>query len=607
MFRAWPAVGLLLLIALAIPPELRPRAPENAAKIRVRSASTHAGMWQDWSDDVFERARESRKLVLLDLGAVWCHWCHVMEETTYRDAEVHRLLGAHYVTIRVDQDARPDLSNRYEDYGWPATILFDSNGRELAKLSGYIPPERMREILKAFADDPTPGPSARALEPQVPAEAPGKPALSAERRAEFEAANARHYDSEHGGWGRVHKWLFAPGVEYALRRAQAGDAEQAERARTTLDLNLQLIDPVWGGVYQYSHGGVWTNPHFEKIMRMQADNMRLYARAYALWREPRHLQAARDIRRFLTDHLRSPDGAFYASMDADLVQGRHAEAYFALDDAGRRKQGLPRVDTHLYSRENGSAIEALCELYAVSGDTADLDLAYAAVEWIRQHRLLEGGGYAHGERDPAGPYLGDTLAMGQAYLSLFRVTRDTIWLNDADLASGFIDRTFSPEQEAGGYATARGRGPLPALPNREENLDLARFALRLFRVTGQERHRLQAERALKYLARPEVHEGRSKAGVLLAFDEFEREPLHVTVVGMPDDFRTRALIAAAVALPGTDNRIEHVEPGARSASGIKFPKLDAPAAFLCAGKRCSLPLTDPDALRAAALRPAQAP
>src|SRR5687767_4206625 len=104
--------------------------------------------WQDWSGAVFERARAERRLVLLDLGAVWCHWCHVMEETTYRDPEVVALLRDHFVAVKVDQDARPDLSNRYEDYGWPATIVFDAEGRELVKFRGYIPPERMRSLLR---------------------------------------------------------------------------------------------------------------------------------------------------------------------------------------------------------------------------------------------------------------------------------------------------------------------------------------------------------------------------------------------------------------------------------------------------------------------------
>src|SRR6185295_14070344 len=86
--------------------------------------SPRAIRWEPWSEEVFARARREKRLVLLDLEAVWCHWCHVMEETTYRDPEVVRLVEERCIAVKVDQDSRPDLSNRYEDYGWPATILF---------------------------------------------------------------------------------------------------------------------------------------------------------------------------------------------------------------------------------------------------------------------------------------------------------------------------------------------------------------------------------------------------------------------------------------------------------------------------------------------------
>src|SRR5580692_5117674 len=92
----------------------------------LASAAAPAGAadaiaWQPWSDAAFAQARREHRFVLMDLEAVWCHWCHVMDETTYRDPKVIALMGARYVAVRVDQDSRPDLANRYEDYGWPAT------------------------------------------------------------------------------------------------------------------------------------------------------------------------------------------------------------------------------------------------------------------------------------------------------------------------------------------------------------------------------------------------------------------------------------------------------------------------------------------------------
>ena len=115
-------------------------------------------------------------------------------------------------------------------------------------------------------------------------------------------------------------------------------------------------------------------------------------------------------------------GVFFVSQDADLHDGQENEAYFKLQDAGRRAQGIPRVDTHVYARENGWMIAALCDYYAASGDGSALTQAQRAAAWITVHRSLPGGGFRHDDVDTAGPYLGDTLAMGQAFLALYNVT-----------------------------------------------------------------------------------------------------------------------------------------------------------------------------------------
>src|SRR5580698_7907621 len=147
--------------------------------------------WQPWSDKVFERAAAEHKFVLLDLGAGWCHWCHVMDQLTYSDPDVIKLLRGKYIAVRVDQDARPDLANRYEDYGWPATIVFNAERGEIVKRRGYIPPKPMAALLQAIIDDPTPGPS---VEPEPVITAAADSAPSNEQRATMRAAFLGAYE-----------------------------------------------------------------------------------------------------------------------------------------------------------------------------------------------------------------------------------------------------------------------------------------------------------------------------------------------------------------------------------------------------------------------------
>ena len=544
--------------------------------------------WQDWSDAAFAQARKDRRLVLLDLGAVWCHWCHVMDATTYRDPEVVRLITARFVPVKVDQDARPDLSNRYEDYGWPATVVFDAEGRELVKLRGYLPPERMRALLQAVADDPTPGPSVtRAPEPTLAAGA-----LTPELTAELQRLHVERYDRRHGGWGFVHKYLDGDSVEWSLLRAREGDADAAHMARETIDRTARhLLDPVWGGIYQYSDSGVWENPHFEKIMSFQADALRAFALAHAQWGEAGHRRAAADVHRFLRGFLRGPQGAFYASQDADVVRGEHSGPYFALDDSGRRARGLPRVDTHVYTRENGWAVQALLALYAATGEAEALEDALRAASFLVEHRALPGGGFRHDESHVGGPFLGDTLAAGRAFLALHAATADRAWLARAEEAARFIARTFRQEGVPG-FITAppatrvdRGR------PQRDENVAAARFGNLLAHYTGRAEHRQLADHALAYLANPEVARRFSTAGVLLAARELSEDPLHLTVVGARDDPAVRALHQAALRLPGAYKRVEVWDrrEGPLPNMDVEYPTLSRAAAFVCDGARCSAP------------------
>ena len=375
--------------------------------------------WQPWSDQVFADAKRENRFVLLDLEAVWCHWCHVMDANTYSDPAVIKLLQSRYIVVKADQDSRPDLSTRYEDFGWPATIVFDSAAHEIVKRQGYLAPDEMASMLQAIIDDPSPGPSVQAAPKLI---IPANAILAAPLREKLTSNYFAGYDPKFGSWGTDQKFLDWDSVEYAMLLARRDQNKQAETmARQTLDQQLHLLDPAWGGVYQYSTDGDWNSPHFEKIMQMQAENLRIYSLAYAQFQDSKYLHAAQEIRRYLKTFLTSPDGGFYTSQDADLIEGHHSADYFALDDAHRRAQGIPRVDKHMYARENGWAINGLVAFYAASGDTALLDDALRATRWTIANRSLPGGGFRHGATAAGsnpynGPYLGDTIAMERAAL-----------------------------------------------------------------------------------------------------------------------------------------------------------------------------------------------
>jgi uncharacterized protein YyaL (SSP411 family) len=581
------------------------------AALAAAPLSANELKWSDWNDELFTRATAEKRFVILDLEAVWCHWCHVMEKTTYANPEVRELLAAKYLPVRVDQDANPDLSSRYGDWGWPATIVFGPDGAEIAKIRGYIEPERMQALLKAIIDDPTPGPSvgeAFEIKPSTAA------FLDKQQRTALMKNVDDSYEEKLGGWGANQKFIDADSLDLAITRAEAGDATAIKRARQTLDAATALIDPVWGGVYQYSEAGSWTHPHFEKIMSFQAQYLRHYSQAYALWKDPKYLAAARNIERYLAEFLTSPDGAFYVSQDADLDHNTDGHTYYALSDGERRTRGMPRIDKNLYARENGWAISGLAAYYNVTNDAKALDIAGRAAKWVIDNRELPDGGFRHGAKDRGGPFIGDTLAMGQAFLDLYAATGERDWLARAARAGDFV-ATF--RDEAGGFVTSRtaeGTTGVLARPAKllDDQVQVARFMNLLNRYFGNESYREHAAHAMRYLASASAEMLRPLPGVLLADEELAVEPTHMTIVGHKNDARARSLHALARALPARYKRLEWLDlrEGKLPNPDVEYPDLGEPAAFACSNRICSFPSFNAEELRAtvaqmARLKPAR--
>jgi len=555
----------------------------------AQAAEPNAIAWLRSDSDAFVQARSQHRFVVLYLEAVWCHWCHVMDEKTYADGGVRAEIAAHYVPLRIDQDLRPDLSNRYKDYGWPATVIFAADGSEIAKRQGFVEPERFLRLLKAVVADPAPEKDEGETAPAVAFAHAG--ALDAETRAELIKRTRTTYDSKLGGLDIGQKYLDRDSVEYAIGKALTGDAVEKAVALNTLDAAQALFDPVWGGVYQYSTHGDWQHPHYEKLATVQAQYLRIYALAWASFARERDQRAVAEIQRYISAFLTSPDGAFYVSQDADLKPGEHSTAYFNLGNAERRAQGIPRVDRHLYALQNGQMIEALATWAEFGGDETALAAAKRAAEWAIAHRSSSGGGFSHDEHDAAGPYLGDSLAMGRAFLALYRATADRAWLTRAGAAADFIAAHFMRAQP--GVISARTSGPIAPVPQITENISVARFVNLLVAYDGKIERRALAETALRWLADPRVALAEiTEPGILLADDEMHADPLHLTVLAGKRDLAGRELFSALQHLPPWYKRIDwwDTSEGPLPNADVSYPAPKRAAAFVCTQSRCSLPI-----------------
>jgi uncharacterized protein YyaL (SSP411 family) len=561
----------------------------------VRPPASAGLAWNEWSPEAFERARRERRIVMLSVQAGWCHWCHVMNDVTFQDPAVQAILGERFLLVRADGDARPDLATRYARYAWPATVFLDPDGQHVVGLRGYRPPARFRailgEVLTAVAEG-------RAIADDEPADEPAHPDLVQARdavRAQLDAM----YDEDDGGWGQQQRYPFTAPVEHALFRAAVhGEDRWRERALFTLERYAMLIDPVWGGMYQYSEGGVWDRPHFEKIAAVQAGSIGAFADAYAASGDRAWLERAEAVRRYVRAFLTSPEGAFYTSQDADLSEPHvPGPEYYARDDASRRALGIPRVDRHVYASHNGMLIAALARLAMASGESAPLREATAAAEHVLDTHRHATGLYVHdADASETLLHLADQSQLLAGMIALHQASGRAIWLAHARALADAMLGALRDPATGGFFAHTEDPHATGVFRERQvpirDNAIAARALLALARLTDDERYAEAARSALAACARPgELRSlGRIVGEYLLALELALSGHVLLTVVG-PDEPRTRALHRAALSVDEPTKLVELSRPGES-----RYADPGEPAVFLCTHEACSMPITDPSAL-----------
>jgi hypothetical protein len=428
---------------------------------------------------------------------------------------------------------------------------------------------------------------------------PNAVTLSPERAAKTEASMLQNYDTVHGGFGTPQHLIQGDTVEWTIERgrALARNADPSvfrAMADKTLTGGRGLIDPVWGGMFQYSDKIDWSSPHYEKLLNIQRDALRVYTLAYETWREPADLKAAQDIARWLTDFMQSPDGGFYTSQDADAGPALPGADFYAQDDAARRAGAQPPIDRHMYARENGWAIASLAALHDVTGDARLLDSARRALAWTLANRRAPNGGLGHARAANDETQLGDTLAVAEAAMALYRSTADRSYLALASELGNVIARDHR-DPEGGYMVRPPDPGARGALARPVKQIDENVAAVRLFNLlahnTGKPVYRAAAEHGMRWLIAL-AEDDLVLPGALLADRELAREPAHVTVVGAKDDPAAQALYAAARTYPTRYLRIEWLDrrEGALPNADVDYPELPQAAAFACANGACSVPV-----------------
>ena len=320
----------------------------SEASAYLKSAAHQPVQWLPWGEDAFARAHSEQKPILLDIGAVWCHWCHVMDGESYEDSSVAELLNRDFVCIKVDRDERPDVDARYQravqalsgQGGWPLTAFLTPDG-EVFFGGTYFPPDNnqygrpgfrrvLMEISRAFREDADRiASNARAIREHVTQTLNEARPGTADASLLAGAADqmARLFDLRYGGFGSAPKFPHPAAIQFLLARwydAKGGLAWQREIVDKTLTGMARggIRDQLGGGFHRYSVDERWIVPHFEKMSYDNSELLRAYLSAYQAFGTPLYKEVATGIVNWVFEVMVDKnDAAFATSQDADLTFG----------------------------------------------------------------------------------------------------------------------------------------------------------------------------------------------------------------------------------------------------------------------------------------------
>jgi uncharacterized protein YyaL (SSP411 family) len=322
---------------------------KNSTSPYLRSAAHQPIEWYEWGEAAFERAKADDKPMLLDIGAVWCHWCHVIDRESYENPVIAKIISEHFVAVKVDRDERPDVDSRYQSAissisgqgGWPLTGFLLPDGRPFFG-GTYFPPEDQmgrpgfRRILLAVAESYRSKRAELERAASSIADAVAQAEVFTGARAQFDAAVVdaqissitQLFDIKNGGFGRAPKFPHAAAIDLVLERyQQTGEKHLRAMVESTLEKMARggVYDQLAGAFHRYSVDERWLVPHFEKMSYDNSELLRNYLHGWQVTQNPLLRQTAEGIIGWVNEALSDQEnGGFYASQDAD----------YSLDDDG---------------------------------------------------------------------------------------------------------------------------------------------------------------------------------------------------------------------------------------------------------------------------------
>lgn len=582
--------------------------PASDLRFSPNPNKAHLIHWRAWGQEALDEAKKQDRLILLSLSAIWCHWCHVMDETSYSSEEIIAFINEHFIPIRVDSDMRPDVDALYNQGGWPSTVIMTSQGEVLTG-GTYIPPDdmlgRMKRIADIFQNDRSTitgwiEETRAAMAERDRSEGVSAPSSGESELSAIVKVLEDSFDAKHGGFGGGQKFPSPESIDFLLTRYAENNDPLARRiVTTTLDQMAkgELFDDVEGGFFRYATKPDWSEPHYEKMLEVNAGMIRNYAEASLVFGSSEYRKIARKSVGYVRSNLYdATSGAFFGSQDAD-------ETYYQARD--RKGKTTPAVDRMVYADSAALMISALVSSYEAMGEQQYLVMARKGADYLLSNLFVEDAGvyhfYQNGTRQIEG-LLSDHALVGSALLDLYNATGEKRYLNKATeinalIKTRFYDagtRRFRPSL-APQITTPLAPGILSKVSDNLANYRAIRFLGRMVPVVEDQDQKKIRDEALAALSGTYQDFAPNAAAYGNALLRALGDPVEITIVAKGKAARSYLEAIRGVSVPRKVVRVLSVEEDGILIKKRGYPKRQA--VYLCVGKHCSKPITDPGKLK----------
>ncbi len=521
-----------------------------------------------------------------------------MDQTTYSDRDVAKLIEEKFVPIRVDRDQRPDIDKRYNMGGWPTTAFLTPDGVVLTGAT-YVPPEQMRSMLQRISrfyheNKDNIKAKTKKLDREEMKTTSIKYGLDREFfQSEIDnltLAIASNFDSSYGGFGDAPKFPQSGALALALleHHIQGHTALLNIVTKTLRKMSASgIYDKEEGGFFRYSTTRDWSLPHYEKMCEDNAKLLVNYLEAYQVTGEKIFKETAQGILTYVDVNLSDQDnGGFYGSQDAD-------EEYYKLNLPERQKTTTPRIDKTLYTNWNAMMISAYLLASVVLKNRSYQKLALRTVDLLLEKSFSPRKGMYHyyfgGKRYLPG-LLTDQTSMARCLVDAYQLTSNRTYLSYAeDIAKFMLANLWA---DAGGFFDRpRKAGDIGALKVAAKPLDENSVAadafLRLHYVTGKERYLEPARRTLEYCASIYKGYGIMAATYGLAVELYLRQ-VQIHVVGPKEDSITSRFLDESLRVYNPLKVVEILDPDVdrKRLASLKYPLTKEPVAYVCSEGTC---------------------